>query len=147
MAEADEKMHKRLGGSLFILTVIQFFFILYLSYPYFGSDPFQKSLSFIGPLMSSLASIVVYRRPYAGLEYWPYLKWGFFTGAAIYLVMQFALIFVHFSSIRNDGVAYWVFIELPSIMLAPLFGLIGIIIGGVADLFVRHRRKKSGSAT
>ena len=139
-------MHKRLGGTLLILTAIQFFFILYLSSPYLGSDPFQTSLSLIGPLVSLVASVVVYRRPYAGVEYWPYLRWGFFAGAAHYLVLQFVLILVHFGTIKNDGVAYWIFVNLPSMILAPLFGLIGIFIGGTLDLFVRRRKKRSGNA-
>lgn len=135
-------MRKVLALSLIMLAVVLAAVTVRLSLPYLQNEFPQILLSFIGPLIA-LSTGVVLLRHNQGRDKWIAAKWGTFLGAAVFAILQIILFVVHYDDVIEDGVAYWIFVNLTSIYLAPPLCLIGGFLGFLADSIGTRRSKRA----
>ena len=140
-----EQMHKPAATSLLLLSIALAGAIARLSLPYVGHDFPQTLLSYLGPLAALCASVVLLRHSQSKTK-WTITKWGLFAGGYLFVILQAFVIGVHWQEILDDGVAYWIFVNLPSFYLSIPCCLIGAFIGWMADLIKNRRSKRLEAA-
>ena len=125
------------------LSVTLLVMTLRLSVPYMKNDLILALFSFIGPISVLISSILLLRSPRSGGN-WINTEWGLLTGGSLFIILQALVISVRYQEILDDGTAYWMYVNLPGILLGIPLLLVGGICGWIADK-IKNRRPKTRS--
>jgi hypothetical protein len=132
-------MRKAVAISLILISVALCIATLRLSLPYLGSDLPQTLLSFIGPMSSLIAGVILFSHSELNRR-WIATKWGLCLGGYLFVALQTCIISINWDLILDDGVAYWIYVNLPSLLLGVPACLVGALIGWLVEL-VRKRMR------
>lgn len=128
------------------LSVVLLAMTLQLSIPYMKNDLLQALFSFIGPISVLVSSILLLRSPQSGAK-WTNTRWGLLTGGSLFVIMQILVISMRYQEILEDGVAYWMYVNMPGIILGIPLLLVGGICGWIVDRIKNGRSKTRPEAT
>ncbi len=139
-------MRRSVGICYQFLSVVLLAMTLRLSVTYMKNDLIQSLFSFIGPIAVLISSILLLRPPWSSTK-WINTKWGLLTGGSLFIILQVLVISRNYQEILHDGTSYWMYVNLPGMLLGIPFLLAGGICGRIADAIKNRGSKNQPEAT